>query len=136
MADGGFMDFLGSLLKPFQEGAQSTMDAATDDWDKITSGRTPQHLVKDAKGLMAMSGTGQLAQGMGPGMPKLPAYMTGQSRFDPKKGWEFIKEAEYPSVDPLKSILQGNVLGADFSELLMKLLQNNRVLTKGSPLQW
>ena len=136
MADGGFMDFIGSLLKPFREGAQSTVDSATDDWDKITSGRTPQHLVKDVQGLMAMSGTGQLAQGMGPGMAKLPAYMTGTKTFDPKKGWEFIKEAEYPSVDPFKSLLQGNVLGSEFSDILMKLIQNMRVGTKGSPLQW
>lgn len=132
MAD-GFSDFLGSLLKPFQEGWQSTVANFEGDVDKMKEGGLPSNALRDIQGLMMMSGTGMLPQGLGPGMAKLPAYVTGKKTFDPQKGWEFIKEAEYPSVDPLKSLLQGNILGSDFSDLLMKLLQMGRVQTKGSP---
>jgi hypothetical protein len=129
----GFSDFLGSLLKPIQEGWQSTVDNFQGDVGKVQEGQMPSNLLNTLQGMMAMSGTGNVAQGMGPGMAKLPSYVTGKKTFDPQKGWEFIKEAEYPSVDPLKSLLQGNIFGADFSDMLMKLLQMGRVQTKGSP---
>lgn len=132
MAD-GFSDFLGSLLKPFQEGWQSTVANFEGDVDKMKEGGLPSNFIKMAQDMSTMTGSGMLSSGMGPGMAKIPGYVTGQTTFDPKKGWEFIKEAEYPSVDPLKSLLQGNILGSDFSDMLMKLLQQFRVNTKGSP---
>jgi hypothetical protein len=132
MAD-GFSDFLGSLIKPFQEGWQSTAANFEGDVDKVKEGGLPSNFLKMMQDMSMMSGSGMLSRGIGPGMGKIPGYITGQKTFDPQKGWEFIKEAEYPAIDPLKSLLQGNVLGSEFSDMLMKLLQQMRTNVKGGP---
>lgn len=126
--------YVDSAVNPVQQGWQSTVDNFQGDVGKVEEGHLPSNAIRDIGGMIGMTGSGSGASyGAGPGLAKLRGYQTGQTVFDPQKGWQFIKEAEYPAMDPLKSLLQGNILGADFSDLLMKILQQTRVNAKGSP---
>ncbi len=77
---------------------------------------------------MMMMGRG----GLGPGMGKIPATRSVQRTFDPAEGWKEVNEVLTPSVDPIKSLLMRNP--NQFTNLLLKLLQENRQNVKGLPM--
>jgi hypothetical protein len=109
-------DFLSGLWNAITSGAQSTMDAARDDFGNVQEGKLPQHAVKDAKTALMMTGRG----GFGPGLARIPAQ--ARMEFDPKEGWK-IGEKISESVDPLKSLFMKP--GA-FNDLLMTILTQAR----------
>lgn len=115
-------DFLSGLWNAITGGGQGTVDAFRDDWGNIQEGKLPQHAKKDALTAMMMSGRG----GFGPGMTKIPATRSVKKVFDPQRGWEEIDEVFTPSVDPIKSLFQGNLGGSQFSDLMLKILRGLR----------
>ena len=117
--------FLGGLLNAIMSGAQGTADAFNRDVSKVSEGKLPPELMKDASTAMMMTGRG----GFGPGLAKVPATRSVQKVFDPAEGWKEINEVVTPSMDPIKSLLQGSP--NQFTNLLLKLLQLNRQNTGG-----
>lgn len=131
-AAAGDSNFISGLWNAITSGAQGTADAFQQDVDRVKGGGWPTGIAKDLGTALQFSGTGPLSRGM-TGLPRIPATRSVQRVFDPDGGWKEINEVITPSMDPIKSLLQGNVFGSEWSDLLMKLLQGTRANAKGGP---